>query len=248
MSAAAELAGAIAQVQARIAAACAQVGRNPETVRLLPVTKTVSADRLREARQAGLRSFGENRVQEASVKARLLGDLDVDWIMIGHLQTNKAREVARLAQEFHALDSHRVAAALQHWLERFDRTLDVFIQVNTSGEASKFGLRPSEVAKFVSALSAYPRLRPQGLMTIAMHTSDQALIRQCFARLRELRDRLRKDGAAGHSIEALSMGMTADFEIAIEEGATIVRIGQAIFGPRQTPDSHYWPETLPRFG
>ncbi|HSH48945.1 MAG TPA: YggS family pyridoxal phosphate-dependent enzyme [Halomonas sp.] len=230
-------------VKRRIAAACRRAGREPGEVRLLPVSKTVDEARLRLAYQAGCRELGENKVQEAQRKAEALADLtDLRWSVIGHLQTNKARQVARFASEFQALDSLRLAEVLERRLEIEDRTLDVLVQVNTSNEASKFGLAPDDVPAFVHELPAFSRLRVKGLMTLAVFSDDPARVRPCFACLRQLRDRLREKLPEGIGMDTLSMGMSGDFELAIEEGATLVRVGQAIFGPRPLPDSYYWPD------
>jgi pyridoxal phosphate enzyme (YggS family) len=239
----------LALVHARIARACLRVGRDPASVRLLPVSKTVDEARLRLAWQAGCHELGENKVQEAQGKAEALADLPgLRWSVIGHLQTNKARNVARFASEFQALDSLRVAQALDQRLELEQRTLDVFVQVNTSGEASKYGLDPLEVPDFIQRLPAFPRLRVRGLMTLALFSADPEQVRPCFVRLRELRDRLRPSLPPGLQLDALSMGMSGDFEIAIEEGATVIRVGQAIFGARATPDSLYWPASASSSG
>ncbi len=236
-----EIAEKLAVVRARIAGAAARAGREADNVVLLPVTKTVPEERLRAAYAAGLRMFGENKVQEARTKAEGLADLAIDWSIIGHLQTNKARYVARFASEVQSLDSVRVAAALDRRLQIEGRGLDVLVQVNTSGEASKYGLPPEEVAGFLRELPAFTALRVRGLMTLAVFSDDAARVRACFRRLRTLRDRLREEAPAGIGLDELSMGMSGDFEIAIEEGATVVRVGQAIFGARPLPDSHYWP-------
>ena len=233
----------LAEVHARIAAACAKAGRDPGSVRLLPVSKTVSEARLRNAYAAGCRIFGENKVQEAHRKWRALADLpDLRWAIIGHLQTNKARQVAEFASEFQALDSLRVAEALDQRLQSLGRSLDVLVQVNTSGEASKFGLPPEEVEAFVQQLPAFSTLRVRGLMTLALFSEDAARVRACFVRLRGLRDRLRQDAPAGIAMDELSMGMSGDFELAIEEGSTIVRVGQAIFGARAAAASARAPD------
>jgi len=232
----------LAHVQARITAACQRAGRDPASVRLLPVSKTKPQAVLRLAYAAGCRLLGENKVQEAQQKSQAMQDLvELKWSVIGHLQTNKAKIVARFASEFQALDSLRVAEALNKHLTSENRTLDVLVQVNTSGEASKYGLAPSEVADFIQALPHYPRLRVRGLMTLAIFSSEVEKVRQCFIALRELRDALRPQAPQGIDLNELSMGMSGDFEVAIEEGATIVRVGQAIFGARALPDSHYWP-------
>lgn len=232
----------LASVQARIAAACRRTGRDPATVRLLPVSKTKPEASLRMAYAAGCRMLGENKPQEAYGKWAAMRDLaDLRWSVIGHLQTNKARLVARFAAEFQALDSLRLAQALERRLQAEGRSLDVFVQVNTSGEASKYGLAPADVPAFLQALPAFPALRVRGLMTLAVFSSDAGRVRECFVLLRTLRDRLRQDAPAGIELDQLSMGMSGDFELAIEEGASVVRVGQAIFGARATPDSHYWP-------
>lgn len=232
----------LAVVQARMAAACQRAGRDAASVRLLPVSKTQAADRLRLAHAAGCRMLGENKVQEAWGKWEALQDLtDLRWSVIGHLQTNKAKLVARFASEFQALDSLRLAEALDRRLQAEGRALDVFVQVNTSGEASKYGLALEAVPAFLQALPAMSALRVRGLMTLALFSHDSARVRQCFVRLRRLRDQLRQSAPACMSLEELSMGMSGDFEIAIEEGATVVRVGQAIFGARAVPDQHYWP-------
>ncbi len=234
----------LAAVRNRIDAACRRAGRDPAAVRLLPVSKTVDEARIRLCHAAGCRWLGENKVQEAHAKWEALTDLaDLQWSVIGHLQTNKAKLVARFAAEFQALDSLRVAEALDRRLQAEGRALDVFVQVNTSGEASKYGLAPEDVAGFLRPLQACSALRVRGLMTLALFSTDAPRVRECFVRLRELRDRLRHGAPAGMRLDELSMGMSGDFEIAIEEGATVVRVGQAIFGARATPDAYYWPGT-----
>jgi len=232
----------LAAVHARIAAACQRVGRNPAAVRLLPVSKTKPESSLRLAHAAGCRMLGENKLQEAYRKWEAMQDLtDLNWSVIGHLQTNKAKLVARFAAEFQALDSLRVAEALDRRLQIEGRALDVFVQVNTSGEVSKYGLSPEDVAAFVQELPAFSALRVRGLMTLALFSSEAERVRQCFILLRNLRDQLRQTAPEGIALDELSMGMSGDFEIAIEEGATVVHVGQAIFGARPMPDSYYWP-------
>lgn len=228
----------LAAVEERIARACARAGRSRAAVRLLPITKTVPAHILRLAFAAGIGSFGENKVQEAASKREALADLAIDWSIVGHLQSNKVRHLVRFAREFHALDSLRLADLLNRRLEQDGRDLDIYVQVNTSGEESKFGLHPDALLPFVDRLGEFPRLRPRGLMTLALFSTDMAKVRPCFALLRRLRDQAVRRNAA---LAELSMGMSGDFEEAIEEGADVVRVGQAIFGKRPTPDGHYWP-------
>jgi PLP dependent protein len=232
----------LAAVEARIKSACTRVGRDPSEVRLLPVSKGQSMELIAEAYESGARLFGENRVQEATDKARHFADHpDLKWAIIGHLQTNKARQVASIASEFHALSTIRIAAALDQALEDQDRGLDVFLQVNSSGEPQKFGLPPDEVEPFAIALKAYGTLRVRGLMTLAVLSDDQREIRACFERMRDLQRRLQGRGDCAGSYDELSMGMSGDLELAIEYGATTLRVGQAIFGPRPSPDTEWLP-------
>jgi len=235
----------LALVRQHIDAACRRVGRKAAEVRLLPVSKTKDEVAIRLAYQAGCRNFGENKPQEAYGKWQKMQDLtDVSWSLIGHLQTNKAKYIARFASEFQALDSLRVAEILEKRLQIEGRSLDVFVQVNTSGEASKYGLEPQEVASFLAQLPAFPSLKIRGLMTLALLSAEPERVRRCFVLLRQLRDKLRQDHPE-ICLDELSMGMSGDYEIAIEEGATVVRVGQAIFGARAVPDAHYWPSDTP---
>lgn len=225
-------------VQERIAAAALRSGRNWQDVRLLPVTKTVPAHILRYAFAAGITDFSENKLQEARDKRAKLEDFAINWSIIGHLQTNKVKYLTRFATEFHALDSIRLAEELNRRLESENKDLDVFVQVNTSGEESKYGLHPDDLLPFIERLPDFPRLKPRGLMTLALFSSDLDKVRPCFRLLRNLRDQATQHHSG---ITKLSMGMSGDFEAAIEEGADIVRVGQAIFGPRPTADAFYWP-------
>jgi PLP dependent protein len=232
----------LAAVEARIKAACTRVGRDPSEVRLLPVSKNQGMELIAEAYEAGVRLLGENRVQEAAEKARYFADHpDLKWAIIGHLQTNKARQVAAMASEFHALSNVKEAAVLDQALDDRGRSLDVFLQVNSSGEPQKHGLPPDEVEPFAIALKAFGTLRVRGLMTLAVLSDDQREIRACFERMRDLQRRLRASEAVAGTYDELSMGMSGDLELAIEYGATTVRIGQAIFGPRPSPDTHWLP-------
>lgn len=231
----------LTQIERRIAEACADAGRERSDVRMLPITKTVPAEVLRHAYAAGLRDFAENKVQEAQGKIDVLTDLPVRWTMVGHLQKNKAKQMLEFAQEFHALDSMALAARLNRILVEQGRFLDVYVQVNTSDEASKYGLVPQDLPAFLDALKTCTQLRPRGLMTLAVFSSDRDRVRRCFRILRKLRDQSLGDHP---EIRGLSMGMSGDFEDAIREGATVVRIGQGIFGQRPTPDGHYWPGTV----
>lgn len=233
----------LAEVRRRIDEACAAADRDPAEVRLLPVSKTKPPIAIREAYDAGVRLFGENKVQEAVAKAEVFADVpDLKFAVIGHLQTNKAKQVAAVAAEFHALDSLRVADALDRRLQLLGRTLDVFVQVNSSAEESKFGLPPEEVPAFARELERFETLKVRGLMTLAVFSDDAALVGACFARMRELRARLQDSDRHPEWWAELSMGMSGDYELAIGYGATTVRVGQAIFGNRLDPND-YWPTT-----
>ncbi|WP_430336314.1 YggS family pyridoxal phosphate-dependent enzyme [Rhodococcus sp. ACT016] len=231
----------IASVRARIAASAERSGRDASEIRLLPVSKTVAEDRVRLAVQAGCRELGENKVQEAKRKHANLADLEVRWSVIGHLQTNKARDVAAFAAEFQALDSLRVAEVLDRRLQALGRSLDVYVQVNTSAEESKYGLEPADVPGFLAALPRYTALRVRGFMTLALFTAHTPRVRECFRLLRTVRDHARDTDPDLIGPGELSMGMSGDYEVAIEEGADCVRVGQAIFGARTTANDLYWP-------
>ncbi|CAB3886015.1 MAG: YggS family pyridoxal phosphate-dependent enzyme [Achromobacter pulmonis] len=227
----------LARIRQRIAQACARAGRTPDSVTLLPVSKTFEVDAIREAMALGLNRFGENKTQELRQKAAALAGQGLQWVLIGHLQTNKAKDAARDATELQSLDRLDLAEALHRRLVNEGRTLDVLVQVKTSTEPSKYGMAPGDVAAFLRRIAAdFPTLRVQGLMTMAVNSPDALAVRACFRALRELRDQLRQEGLPGVSLERLSMGMSGDFELAIEEGSTEVRIGTAIFGARSYPD------------
>ncbi|ORW24880.1 YggS family pyridoxal phosphate enzyme [Mycolicibacter nonchromogenicus] len=231
------------QLRGRVDDACRAAGRSPEDVDVLPVSKTFGPEVIREAIALGLHRFGENKVQEIKDKALALGgqeaDPSIDWVMIGHLQTNKAGVVARLAAEVQSLDRPKLAVALDRHLRAENRVIDVLVQVKTSDEPSKYGLDPDQLLPFLDELAGYPTMRVRGLMTLAINTDDPDTVRGCFRRLRELRDTAAEQG---HDLPRLSMGMSGDFALAIAEGATEVRIGTALFGSRTYPDSYYWPE------
>ncbi|MDO4929115.1 MAG: YggS family pyridoxal phosphate-dependent enzyme [Corynebacterium sp.] len=217
-----------AEVQERIATAATKAGRQPEEVRLVAVSKTHPASTVGAALDAGMHVFGENRPQELAVKAAEYPQ--AHWCAIGGLQRNKAKLIAEFADEFQALDSIKVARALNNRLDDFGRTLDVFVQVNTSAEPQKGGTTPAELPTFLTELLPFQRLRVRGLMTMAANTTDEGAIRRSFATLRELA--ATTEAPDGMSLDDLSMGMSGDFELAIAEGATTVRVGSAIFGHR----------------
>ncbi|HEX7815735.1 YggS family pyridoxal phosphate-dependent enzyme [Dyella sp.] len=224
------IAGQWSAVCERVAAACRDAGRDPSEVSILPVSKTFPVDAIREASRLGLRRFGENKVQEIRDKAGPLADCAINWVVIGHLQTNKAKDVARLASEVQSLDRLDLAQALQRRLEQEGRSLDVLVQVKTSPEESKSGLAPAQLPGFLDALEPLTALRVQGLMTMAVHSLDTEAVRACFRELRLLRE---DEARRGRVLPRLSMGMSGDFPSAIAEGASEIRIGTAIFGRRQ---------------
>ncbi|MFC4528369.1 YggS family pyridoxal phosphate-dependent enzyme [Dyella halodurans] len=216
-------------IRERVDAACRAAGRDPAEVSILPVSKTFGPDVVRAAMALGMTRFGENKVQEIRSKAEALADCAIEWVVIGHLQTNKAKDVARLASEVQSLDRLELAEALHRRLQLEGRTLDVLIEVKTSPEESKHGLPPAQLPAFLDALAAYDSLRVRGLMTLAVQSVDPAAVRACFRQLHQLRAQAK---AQGHDLPRLSMGMSGDFPLAIAEGATEVRIGSAIFGQR----------------
>ena len=216
-------------VRGRVDQACRDAGRMPGEVNILPVSKTFDAAVVREAAGLGLKRFGENKVQEIRAKAAELGDLQLEWVVIGHLQTNKARDVARLASEVQSLDRLDLAHELDRRLQAEGRGIDVLVQVKTSPEEAKSGVSPESLPGLLHELNACASLRLRGLMTMAIASEDPAAVRGCFHRLHRLRDACRQ---AGHDLDRLSMGMSGDFALAIAEGATEVRIGSAIFGAR----------------
>jgi len=213
-------------IEQRIVTACKKAGRDRESVRLLAVSKTRPPEAVREAVDCGLRLFGENRVQEAQSKISM-SPSGLEWHLIGHLQTNKAKVAARLFQMVHSVDSLKLLQALE---SHAGTTLPVLLQVNVSGEASKFGMEPSEVADVIDAANQMQKCEVHGLMTIPPFSPDPEKTRAHFVALRELRDRLQEE--TGTPLPELSMGMSHDLEVAIEEGSTWVRVGTALFGAR----------------
>jgi len=217
-------------VRERIEAACLRVGRNPAEITLVTVTKTVSAERINEAIEAGVRHIGENRVQEAREKFPEVRP--VIWHLIGHLQTNKVKHALKMFQWIHSVDSFHLAEKIEQEASRLGKAIPILLEVKTSPEETKYGVSVSETLGLLEKISIFNHIQIRGLMTIAPFTDDEKAIRESFQTLRQLRDKINQAEIAGVEMEHLSMGMSHDFEIAIEEGATMVRIGTAIFGPR----------------
>jgi pyridoxal phosphate enzyme (YggS family) len=228
----------ISELQSRIAQAAKRAGRSPSDIALMAVTKTHPPDRIREAYEAGLRLFGENRVQEFSAKADALADLvGAEWHMIGHLQTNKAAKAAELFSAIDSVDSVKLAEKLDAAARALNKQLQVLIEVNVGGEAAKTGVAPDS-ADLEDLLKAAPRLEAlnfRGLMTVPPFTEDPEGARPYFRRLRILRNQIAARNLPAITLEILSMGMSHDFAVAIEEGSTCIRIGTAIFGDREKP-------------
>lgn len=226
-----DLAANLSSIQHRIRSACERVQRDPASVQLLAVSKGQPPETVCAAADLGQVLFGENRVQEAKAKmGRCPGRLR--WHMIGHLQTNKARDAVRFFQMIQSVDSMHLAEELNVCADKAAKTMPVLLEVNVAGEASKFGYKPETLLAEFMALNALPRLEIHGLMTIAPWTPTPEKVRPIFRRLREIKTQC--EDLLGVPLPHLSMGMTGDFEVAIEEGATIVRVGTALFGERQT--------------
>jgi pyridoxal phosphate enzyme (YggS family) len=222
----------LAAIRARIAAAAAAAGRSPQDVRLLAVSKTFSADHVRAAYAAGQRDFGENKVQEALQKIAETTELEIRWHLIGHLQSNKVKKAAPAFAAIHAIDSvdlvrHVDAAAVER-----GAAPDLYIQVDLAGESTKFGAPEQDVPAIAREASSCRAARLRGLMLLPPWFDDPERARPYFRRLRDLRERLVEDGIDSSCMRELSMGMSHDFEVAIQEGATLVRVGTAIFGKR----------------
>ena len=226
----------IAQVRNRIAAAARRAARNPDDITLMGVSKTFPAAYIREAYAAELRVFGENRVQEFAGKADALRDLrDAEWHLIGHLQTNKAAKATELFDAVDSVDSVRMAEKLNAFAEGAGKKLSVLIEINVGGEQAKSGVAPgsNELEQILQGAPRWGNLKIQGLMTVPPYTEDPEGSRPYFRQLRQIRNRIAERGLPKIGATVLSMGMSHDFEVAIEEGATCVRVGTAIFGERE---------------
>jgi pyridoxal phosphate enzyme (YggS family) len=224
-----DLAANLASIRERIQAACSRANRNPDSVSLLAVTKTHSPEIVAQAAQLGLSLFGENKVQEAKAKILLCPDR-LRWHMIGHLQTNKCRDAVELFDMIESVDSLHLAQEINKRADQASKTMRILLEVNAVGEASKFGYNPEQLLSDLPQLNALPRLEIHGLMTVPPYAPIPERGRPVFQQLRELKQKC--EDALGAPLPHLSMGMSGDFEVAIEEGATIVRIGSALFGER----------------
>jgi len=219
----------VENIRKRIAAACARVNRNPEEITLVAVAKTFPAERISEAVGAGIADIGENYVQEIREKREVLLDRPIRWHFVGHLQSNKVKYIAPWISCIHSVDSPGIGEEISRQFERHGRRAAVLVEVNSTGEKSKFGVTPENAGELVARLSEFRGIDVRGLMTIGPFLPDPEASRPAFRMLNELRMKLSEGGAM---LTECSMGMTNDFEVAIEEGATLVRIGTAIFGKR----------------
>ena len=215
-------------------AAARRAGRHPEEIRLVAVSKTVDAERVFQAVQAGVKILGENYVQEAKNKIDQVGR-GVAWHFIGHLQTNKAKIASRFFDLIHSVDNLDLAKELNRAAQQQGKVLSVLLQTNLSGEATKFGASAKEIFRMAEQISQMPALAVVGLMTLPPYFEEAEEARPYFIHLRKLAERLRQEGIPRIAMQELSMGMSNDFEAAIEEGATLIRVGTAIFGPRKSP-------------
>ena len=230
-------------IKQRIAAACQRVGRKPEEVKLLLATKTVTPERIKIALKAGNTLIAENKIQELKEKYEALKEVPHTNHFIGHLQTNKIKEILRYEVScVESVDRIDLAQKLHNRLASEGKELDIFIQVNTSNEESKFGADPAEVLDLVKQVVQLPTLHIKGLMTIGLFSAETEKVHACFKLLKHLQQEIIALGLPNVDPQELSMGMSGDLETAIEEGATIVRVGPAIFGQRIYPDSYYWNE------
>lgn len=230
-------------VQERINKACEVAGRDPKEVKLLLATKTVEPTRIQQAFSLGYTLIAENKVQELKEKYEALKPTPHTNHFIGHLQTNKIKDILKCDVScVESLDRYDLAEKLHQKLSQVGKEIDVFIQVNTSGEESKFGVAPEQALELVKQVAQFPTLHIKGLMTIGLFSAEEEKVRKCFQLLKAIQEQIIALGLPNVEPKELSMGMSGDLEIAIAEGATIVRIGTAIFGERIYPDSYYWNE------
>jgi len=216
-------------INEKIKKAALRASRNPEKIKLVAVTKTATIEQIIEAISAGVKIIGENKVQEAKEKYQILS-ADIEWHLVGHLQTNKVKYAIEIFDLIHSVDSIKLAKEIDRRSQQFGMITNVLVEVNVSGEETKYGIKPEEVEPFLKEISEFSRIKVRGLMTIAPIAEDQEEVRPYFRKLRELSEEIKSQHIKNVKMDYLSMGMTEDFEVAIEEGANIVRIGRGIFG------------------
>lgn len=216
-------------INKKIKKAALRADRNPEEIKLVAVAKTATIEQIEEAIKAGVKIIGENKVQEAKEKYQII-TADIEWHLVGHLQTNKVKYAVEIFDCIHSVDSIKLAEEIDKRSLQFGKTTNVLVEVNVSGEETKCGIKPEEVEPFLKELSKFSRIRVRGLMTIAPIVEDKEEVRPYFSKLRELSKEIKSKNIKNVRMDYLSMGMSEDFEIAIEEGANMVRIGRGIFG------------------
>ena len=216
-------------IKEKIKKAALKTNRNPEKIKLVAVTKTVTIEQIKEAINAGIKIIGENKVHEAKEKYHIL-TAEIEWHLVGHLQTNKVKYAVEIFDLIHSVDSVKLAKEIDKRSLQFGKISNVLIEVNVSGEDTKYGIKPEEAELFIKKISEFPRILVRGLMTIAPMVKDKEETRPYFGKLRELSEEIKCKNIRNVKMDYLSMGMTEDFEIAIEEGANMVRIGRGIFG------------------
>ena len=231
-------------VRRQMELACEASGRKIEDVKLLLATKTVPLEKLQMAIQAGETLFGENKAQELRDKFPLMQQYhQVEWHFLGHLQTNKVKDVVKYVSLIHSVDRLKLGQALHNQLVKENKTMDILVQINTSYEESKFGAPPEMALELVEQLSQFETLNIKGLMTIGKWNATNEETRHCFRLLKSIQTQIREKKLPRVEMDILSMGMSGDFKVAIEEGATIIRVGTSVFGQRYLPDTYYWNET-----
>ncbi len=230
-----DYASKLQQLQYNIAESADKAGRNPEDIKIVAVSKTRGVQEIEAVLELGINNLGENRVQEFKDKYDLLEERDISWHMVGHLQRNKVKYLMRRKRctMIQSLDSLRLAKKIEGEAAKEERSIDVLVQVNQADDPNKYGFQPQEVLSFLQELKGFSRLRVRGLMTILPYVDDPEEVRPYFSQLSLLRDQIRAEKMEWINMDCLSMGMTNDYQVAIEEGATMIRIGTAIFGPRQ---------------
>jgi pyridoxal phosphate enzyme (YggS family) len=216
-------------INEKIRKAASRANRNSEEIKLVAVTKTATIEQIKEAISAGVKIIGENKVQEAKEKYQILS-ADIEWHLVGHLQTNKVKYAIEIFDLIHSVDSIKLAKEIDRRSQQFGMITNVLVEVNVSGEETKYGIKPEEVESFLKEVSEFSRIKVRGLMTIAPIAEDQEEVRPYFRKLRELSEEIKSKNLKNVKMDYLSMGMTEDFEVAIEEGANMVRIGRGIFG------------------
>ncbi|MBS4026304.1 MAG: YggS family pyridoxal phosphate-dependent enzyme [Clostridia bacterium] len=222
----------LVRIREKVFETCMKTGRNPEEVKLVAVTKTLPPEVIEEAHNYGIDIVGENKVQEMVDKLEYLKNLSLEWHFIGHLQTNKVKYLVDRVELIHSVDRLKLAKEInQEWAKK-DKQINVLIQANISGEASKFGINEEETMSLVKDISGLCNINITGLMTMAPYTETPEEVRHVFSGLRLLAERIRQENIPGVKMQELSMGMTNDYEVAVEEGATLIRIGSGIFGER----------------